>query len=136
MELEEPVAAPRPPSPHPGQPVTKPGLHHHAGHSHLILLSTFPVFPRRFVTRADLSKLGLDHLMGTPLLRAYMHGFFVDNRLYNKVGRGAAAGRLGGWLSGGLSGWPGGEGGCWGGWAGPGGILLGRSTHPTSQPTN
>ena len=34
----------------------------------------------RFVTRADLARLGLDHLLGTPMLRAYMHGFFVDNR--------------------------------------------------------
>jgi ribosome biogenesis protein ENP2 len=39
----------------------------------------------RFVTKADLVKLGLDHLMGTPMLRAYMHGFFVDNRLYEKA---------------------------------------------------
>eukprot|EP00200_Dunaliella_tertiolecta_P014606 CAMPEP_0202392444 /NCGR_PEP_ID=MMETSP1127-20130417/92376_1 /ASSEMBLY_ACC=CAM_ASM_000462 /TAXON_ID=3047 /ORGANISM="Dunaliella tertiolecta, Strain CCMP1320" /LENGTH=682 /DNA_ID=CAMNT_0048994951 /DNA_START=66 /DNA_END=2111 /DNA_ORIENTATION=- len=39
----------------------------------------------RFVTKNDLVKLGLDHLMGTSLLRAYMHGFFVDNRLYNKA---------------------------------------------------
>lgn len=23
--------------------------------------------------------------MGTPLLRAYMHGFFIDNRLYGKA---------------------------------------------------
>jgi ribosome biogenesis protein ENP2 len=30
-------------------------------------------------------KLGLSHLVGTPLLRAYMHGFFVDNRLYGKA---------------------------------------------------
>lgn len=28
---------------------------------------------------------GLTHLIGTPLLRAYMHGFFMDIRLYNKV---------------------------------------------------
>ena len=40
---------------------------------------------QRFVTRADLVRLGLDHLMGTPMLRAYMHGFFVDNRLYGKA---------------------------------------------------
>ncbi|GLC33816.1 hypothetical protein PLESTM_000122600 [Pleodorina starrii] len=39
----------------------------------------------RFVTRADLTRLGLDHLLGTSLLRAYMHGFFVDNRLYAKA---------------------------------------------------
>ena len=37
------------------------------------------------MTKADLVKLGLDHLMGTSLLRAYMHGFFIDNRLYNKA---------------------------------------------------
>ena len=40
----------------------------------------------RFVTKADLSRLGLEHLLGSPLLRAYMHGFFVDARLYAKVG--------------------------------------------------
>lgn len=39
----------------------------------------------RFVTRTDLDKLGLTHLIGTPLLRSYMHGFFVDNRLYQKA---------------------------------------------------
>lgn len=37
------------------------------------------------MTKADLVKLGLDHLMGTPMLRAYMHGFFIDNRLYEKA---------------------------------------------------
>lgn len=41
---------------------------------------------RRFVTRAELSRLALEHLLGTPLLRAYMHGYFIDNRLYHKVG--------------------------------------------------
>lgn len=39
----------------------------------------------RFITRADLNKLGLSHLLGTPLIRAYMHGYFVDNRLYQKA---------------------------------------------------
>jgi ribosome biogenesis protein ENP2 len=39
----------------------------------------------RFVTRQELEKLALGHLVGTPLLRAYMHGFFVDNRLYRKA---------------------------------------------------
>ena len=29
--------------------------------------------------------LGLSHLMGTNLLRAYMHGYFIDMRLYHKV---------------------------------------------------
>jgi ribosome biogenesis protein ENP2 len=37
------------------------------------------------VTRGDLARLGLDHLLGTPLLRAYMHGFFLDARLYSKA---------------------------------------------------
>lgn len=27
----------------------------------------------------------MDHLVGTAMLRAYMHGFFVDNRLYDKA---------------------------------------------------
>ena len=37
-------------------------------------------------------KLGLSHLQGSNLLRAYMHGFFIDNRLYQKakVGVGGA----------------------------------------------
>jgi hypothetical protein len=39
----------------------------------------------RFVTKAELDALALGHLMGTPLLRPYMHGFFIDTRLYQKV---------------------------------------------------
>lgn len=39
----------------------------------------------KFVTRQELQELGLDHLLGTSLLRAYMHGFFVDIRLYRKA---------------------------------------------------
>uniref|UniRef100_A0A4W4F506 Nucleolar protein 10 n=1 Tax=Electrophorus electricus TaxID=8005 RepID=A0A4W4F506_ELEEL len=39
----------------------------------------------KFVTRKDLETLGLTHLIGSPLLRAYMHGFFMDIRLYHKV---------------------------------------------------
>ncbi|CAK4108285.1 unnamed protein product [Aphanomyces euteiches] len=39
----------------------------------------------KFVTRSELETLGLEHLMGTPLLKAYMHGFFMDARLYAKV---------------------------------------------------
>ena len=38
----------------------------------------------KFVTRDELSKLQLDHLVGTPLLKAYMHGYFMDARLYNR----------------------------------------------------
>lgn len=37
------------------------------------------------MTRAELEKLGLGHLVGTPLLRAFMHGFFLHNRLWNKA---------------------------------------------------
>ena len=40
---------------------------------------------RRFVTKAELEKLGIGHLVGTRLLRAYMHGFFLHNRLWNKA---------------------------------------------------
>lgn len=37
------------------------------------------------MTKAELEKLELEHLIGTPLLRAYMHGHFVDARLYRKA---------------------------------------------------
>jgi ribosome biogenesis protein ENP2 len=39
----------------------------------------------KFVTREDLEKLGISNLIGTPLLRGYMHGFFMDSNLYNRV---------------------------------------------------
>lgn len=39
----------------------------------------------KFVTRADLATLGIEHLIGTSTLRAYMHGFFMDFRLYEKA---------------------------------------------------
>lgn len=39
----------------------------------------------KFVTKEELNELGLDHLEGTNLLKAYMHGFFVDMRLYQKA---------------------------------------------------
>ncbi|ORX45671.1 WD40 repeat-like protein [Hesseltinella vesiculosa] len=39
----------------------------------------------KFVTRKELATLGLEHLMGTNVLKAYMHGFFVDLRLYEKA---------------------------------------------------
>ncbi|KAG8445645.1 hypothetical protein GDO86_010431 [Hymenochirus boettgeri] len=39
----------------------------------------------KFVTKRELDDLGLSHLIGSPLLRAYMHGFFMDIRLYHKV---------------------------------------------------
>ncbi len=39
----------------------------------------------KFVTKEKLVDLGLDHLIGSPLLRAYMHGYFMDVRLYKKA---------------------------------------------------
>ena len=39
----------------------------------------------KFVTRRELDDLGLAQYIGSNLLRAYMHGFFVDIRLYRKV---------------------------------------------------
>ncbi len=39
----------------------------------------------KFVTKNDLEELGLGHLIGSDLLRAYMHGFFVDRRLHDKA---------------------------------------------------
>lgn len=39
----------------------------------------------KFVTRAELEDWGMDHLIGTNVLKAYMHGFFMDLRLYNRV---------------------------------------------------
>ncbi|XP_076220571.1 nucleolar protein 10 lethal (2) 34Fd [Nomia melanderi] len=39
----------------------------------------------KFVTEKELDELGLAHLKGTNLLRAYMHGYFIDIRLYKKA---------------------------------------------------
>ena len=39
----------------------------------------------KFVTREELGALGLSKLIGTPVLRSYMHGFFMDARLHSKV---------------------------------------------------
>lgn len=39
----------------------------------------------KFVTQKELEDLGLGHLVGTNLLRAYMHGYFLDIRLYHKA---------------------------------------------------
>jgi ribosome biogenesis protein ENP2 len=39
----------------------------------------------RFVTRDELERLGLASLVGTNMLRAYMHGFFLDARLHAKA---------------------------------------------------
>ncbi len=39
----------------------------------------------KFVTRDELDAIGLSHMIGTDLLRAYMHGFFMDQRLYSRL---------------------------------------------------
>ncbi|CAG8680784.1 10768_t:CDS:10, partial [Cetraspora pellucida] len=39
----------------------------------------------KFVTRKELSNLGMDHLIGTNVMKPYMHGFFVDLRLYEQA---------------------------------------------------
>ncbi|CAI4504934.1 AKH_1a_G0021010.mRNA.1.CDS.1 [Saccharomyces cerevisiae] len=39
----------------------------------------------RFITRDDVKKLNLTHLVGSRVLRAYMHGFFINTELYDKV---------------------------------------------------
>ena len=39
----------------------------------------------KFVDRQELQSLGMDHLIGTSTLKPYMHGFFVDLRLYTKA---------------------------------------------------
>ncbi|OJA17490.1 hypothetical protein AZE42_08359, partial [Rhizopogon vesiculosus] len=37
----------------------------------------------KFVERNELKTLGLDHLIGTPALKPYMHGYFVSLQLYD-----------------------------------------------------
>ncbi|KAJ2083953.1 Small ribosomal subunit biogenesis [Coemansia sp. RSA 988] len=39
----------------------------------------------KFVVRRELEALGLSHLIGSPVLKPYMHGFFVDLRLYERA---------------------------------------------------
>ncbi|MBW0504409.1 hypothetical protein O181_044124 [Austropuccinia psidii MF-1] len=39
----------------------------------------------KFVSEVELKALSLDHLVGTPALRPYMHGYFIDLRLYAKA---------------------------------------------------
>lgn len=39
----------------------------------------------KFVSRDDLEKLGVSDLIGTPMLKAYMHGFFMDTSLYQRI---------------------------------------------------
>ena len=37
----------------------------------------------KFVERSELATLGMDHLVGTPQLKPYMHGYFVSLKLYD-----------------------------------------------------
>ncbi|KAH8255298.1 hypothetical protein KR038_000625 [Drosophila bunnanda] len=39
----------------------------------------------QFVTAKELAELGMEHLVGSNLLKGYMHGYFMDARLYNKA---------------------------------------------------
>lgn len=39
----------------------------------------------RFITREELKKLNIAHLVGTKVLRSYMHGFFISTELYDRV---------------------------------------------------
>lgn len=39
----------------------------------------------KFVTREELESLGLSRLVGSEYLKAYMHGFFIDMKLYSKL---------------------------------------------------
>jgi ribosome biogenesis protein ENP2 len=39
----------------------------------------------RFLSRDDVESLGIGHLVGTPLLRGYMHGFFIDSNLHRRL---------------------------------------------------
>ncbi|GBB97896.1 hypothetical protein RclHR1_00310024 [Rhizophagus clarus] len=39
----------------------------------------------KFVTRKELENLGMDQLIGSNVLKPYMHGFFVDLQLYEKA---------------------------------------------------
>ncbi|THH28454.1 hypothetical protein EUX98_g5745 [Antrodiella citrinella] len=37
----------------------------------------------KFIDRRELTSLGLDHLVGTPALKPYMHGYFISLQLYD-----------------------------------------------------
>lgn len=39
----------------------------------------------KFITKNDLENLSLTNLVGTKYLKAYMHGYFMDYKLYNKM---------------------------------------------------
>ena len=39
----------------------------------------------KFVTKTEVEELGATGLIGTPMLKGYMHGFFLEMKLYNKL---------------------------------------------------
>lgn len=39
----------------------------------------------RFITRDEVTKLNLTHLIGSNVMRSYMHGYFINSELYDKV---------------------------------------------------
>ena len=39
----------------------------------------------KFVTKSEVEELGATGLIGTPMLKSYMHGFFMEMKLYNKL---------------------------------------------------
>src|SRR5271169_4332311 len=39
----------------------------------------------KFVTRKELAAIGLDKLVGTNVVKSYMHGYFIDVRLYEQA---------------------------------------------------
>ena len=39
----------------------------------------------KFVTATDLEKLQASHLIGTPMLKSYMHGYFMELQAYQKL---------------------------------------------------
>jgi len=39
----------------------------------------------KFLTTVELEKLEATHLIGTPALRAYMHGYFMELKSYQKL---------------------------------------------------
>jgi ribosome biogenesis protein ENP2 len=39
----------------------------------------------KFLTTAELDKLNASHLIGTSMLKAYMHGYFIELKSYQKL---------------------------------------------------
>ena len=39
----------------------------------------------KFLTEADLDKLNASHLVGSNVLKAYMHGYFMELKAYQKL---------------------------------------------------